>query len=733
MIGQPLRRREDERVLRGQTRYVDDIKRSGLAHVAFVRSPHAHAAITAVRTPGASPGLVAVLTAEDLDERVRPFPVPPLDGATIAPEPHPILAGSEVRYVGQPVAAVIAESRALAEDAAELVEVDYEPRPAIVNPRDSDLDLLRWSRTSGDVEGAFASAAHVVRGRYALPRLVAAPIEARGCVAEHDPGDDLLTLWCSAQDTHRPLAQLAHILDRPEDTIRVIVPDVGGAFGSKGVIAPEVAAVAVAAIELRRPLKWAEDRLENFLAAYQGRGIEGELELALDGDGRMLALRAQLRADLGAYLLSTTAIPPHTAAMLITGCYDIAAADVSLAGVRTHKVPTGPYRGAGRPDAAYMLERLVDDSARALGIDRVELRRRNLIGSFPHRTPLGFSYDSGDYERCLDLAVELGRLGESGGEDPDRVRGTGVAMFVERAGGQWEGAEVEVAPGGRVVVRSSASPHGQGHETTFAQIAAAHLGLAMDQIVLRFGDSAVVPRGVGTFGSRSVAMAGSAIVVAIDKLIEAARRLAAHLLGAEVEQVAFQDGRFVAGGRVLAWGDLARAAYQPERLPAGMEVGLRASGRFASGPVFSSGAYAAVVELERSTGQVHVLRLAAVDDSGTIINPLLAHGQVIGGAVQGLGECLVEEAVYDESGQARSASFLDYSLLSAAEIPPIATGEVTSPSPLNPLGAKGAGEGGTVGTLPAVANAVVDALGGRHLDPPFTEEKLWRALRGQLR
>jgi carbon-monoxide dehydrogenase large subunit len=730
MIGAPLTRREDARVLRGQTCYVDDIERPRLEHVAFVRSPHAHAAITAIRAPDR----VEMITAADLGELVRPFPVPPLDGAEFAPEPHPVLAGEEVRYVGQPVAAVIAPSRALAEDASELVEVDYQPLEAVLDPRESDLALMRWSRSSGEVEDAFAQAAHRISGSYALPRLVAAPIETRGCVAEYDPGRELLTVWCSAQDPHRPRAQLAHILGRAEDTIRVIVPDVGGAFGGKGVIAPEIAAVAAAAIKLDRPLKWTEDRLENFLAAYQGRGIEGDIELALDRDGRMLALRARLWADLGAYLYPTTAIPPHTMAMLITGCYKIPAAEVELVGARTHKVPTGPYRGAGRPDAAYLLECLVDDAARALAIDRIELRRRNLITSFPHRTPLGYTYDSGDYERCLELAVELGF---SPGEPRkqvevtpgDRVRGTGIGMYVERAGGQWEGAEIELEPSGRVVIASSASPHGQGHETTFAQIAAERLGVEMERIVMRFGDSATVPRGVGTFGSRSVAMAGSAIVVAIDKLISRARPLAAHLLEADVTAVRLEDGRFVAGERGVDWEELARAAYRHERLPPGAEIGLSAAARFHSEPVFSAGAHAAMVEIERSTGRLRVLKLAAVDDSGTVINPLLTHGQVLGGAVQALGECLVEEAIYDDSGQMRSASFLDYSLLTAAEIPPITTGAVSSPSPLNPLGAKGAGEGGAVGTLPAVANAVSDALGGLHVDPPFTEEKLWRALR----
>jgi aerobic carbon-monoxide dehydrogenase large subunit len=728
VIGRPIRRREDERILRGQTQYLDDLERPRMAHVAFVRSPFAHAQIRGIRPPPAADGLVAVLTAADLGDRVRPFPVPPLEGAELAADPHPVLAGEEVRYFGQPVAAVIAQSRALAEDAAELVEVDYEPLAAVVDPRTSDVALVRWSHASGDVDAAFASAAHVVGGRYALPRLIAAPIETRGCVAEHDPGSDQLTVWCSAQDTHRPLAQLAHILGRAEDRLRVIVPDVGGAFGSKGVIAPEVAAVAVAAIELGRPLKWAEDRFENFLAAYQGRGIEGELELALDAAGRMLALRGRLRADLGAYLLSATAIPPRTAAMVLTGCYDIAAAAVALVGVRTHKVPTGPYRGAGRPDAAYMIEALVDDAARVLGINRVELRRRNLIRSFPHANQLGYVYDSGDYERCLDLALELGRVEQVSSGEPDRIAGNGVALYVERAGGQWESAEVEVVAGGRVAVRSSCSPHGQGHETTFAQIAADRLGIALDRIVLRFSDSAEVPPGVGTFGSRSVAVGGSAVAVAVDKLLERGRSLAAHLLEVSPDQLSWQDGHFRAGERALSLADLSRLADQPERLGPGIEPGLSAAARFESPPVFSSGAYAAAVEIERDTGRLHVLRIAAIDDAGTIINPLLSHGQVIGGAVQGLGECLAEEAVFDETGQPLSVSLLNYQLPTAADVPPIITGEVASPSPLNPLGAKGVGEGGAIGVLPAVANAVADALSGVRLDPPFSAERLWRAL-----
>jgi carbon-monoxide dehydrogenase large subunit len=727
MIGKALPRREDPRMVCGQARYVDDISRPGMVHAVCVRSHEAHAAITSIRAPEDAPGLLAVITAQQLRGRVRPFPILAPPGVEAADHPHPILAEGEVRYVGQPVAVVIATSLPLAKDLAELVEVDYEPREPVLDAGASEFDLTRWTRSGGDVAAAFAGAAHVVRGRYGLPRLVAAPIEPRGVVVEHDREADRLTVWCSMQDPHRPLAQLSHILGWDEERLRVIVPDVGGAFGSKGVIPAECVVAAIAAIDLGRPVKWVEERTENFLGAYQGRGIDGELELALDGDGRMLGLQATLTADLGAYLFTTTAIPPHTAGGLITGCYDIPAASVRVVGKRTNKVPTGPYRGAGRPDAAYLLERLVDDAARQLGVDAVELRRRNLIREFPHETPLGLSYDSGDYERCLDTALSLLEAAPARPATPSRLRGTGLALYVERAAGQWESATAALKGDGRVLIASSASPHGQGHDITFAQIAADRLGVGVDRVILRFGDSNRVPRGVGTFGSRSTAVAGSAIVLALDRLIEQGRALTAHVLRVSVGEVEFHGGRFSAGGRAMHWAELARPASRPEWLPAGQE-GLTAAARFDSELVFSSGAYAAEVEIDAATGRLTVLRVAAVDDAGTIINPLLARGQIVGGAVQALGECLTEEAIYDEDGQLRTATFMDYGLPVAADVPEIAIGEVATPSPRNPLGAKGVGEGGTIGTLPAVANAVADALGGRHLDPPYDPEKLWRAL-----
>jgi carbon-monoxide dehydrogenase large subunit len=734
MIGAPVTRREDARVLRGATRFVDDLEREGLAHVAFVRSPHAHAAITAVRVPApaSTEGLIAVLSAKDLAGRVRPFAVMEPEGAQIADERHPVLAEGEVRYVGQPVAAVIAGSRELAEDAAEEVQIDYEPLPVSISARESDQTLMRWARRTGDVDEAFARADHVVTGRYALPRLAAVPMETRGCVAEYDEARDELTVWASVQDTHRPRAQLAHILHRPEARIRVIAPDVGGAFGSKGVIAPEVATVAAAAIALGIGVKWTEDRLENLLACYQGRGIEGDLELALNSEGRILGLRAALWADLGGYLLTTTPIPPHTAATLITGCYEIPTADVVMAGMLTHLPPTGPYRGAGRPDATYMIEGLLDAGARALGIDRIELRRRNLVRSFPHPTATGLEYDSGDYDRCLELALELaGPEARADLTSPPRTgafpSGTGVALYVERAGGGWESAVIDLEGDGSFMVATSANAHGQGHETTFAQIAGERLQVALESIAIHFGDSATVPPGVGTFGSRSVAMAGSAIVVAAETLVERAQVAAGQILGGEAS---LADGVFTGAGQTLTWSQLARISSGQAPAPEGVEVGpLRAEATFRSPYVFSSGAYVATVAIDHGTGALTVVGLVAVDDSGTVINPLLTHGQVLGGAVQALGECLTEEVLFDPSGQNMTTSLLDYSLLTAAEIPPILTGEVHSPSPLNPLGAKGAGEGGAVGALAAVASAVTDALGGVHVDPPFTSEKLWRALR----
>jgi len=766
-IGRPVRRSEDSRYLRGEASYIADFVLPQMLHAAVVRSPHAHARVVAVRGDPARrvPGVVDVITAADLRGRVQPIPPNAIEGAVVIPVPHPPLAGDRVRYEGEPVAVVVAQSLPAALDGALAVEVDYDPLPAVTDARAArdagivlhepaaDNVLLRWSRRGGDPERAFRSAAHVVRQRFHIPRLAGAPLETRGATAAYEAGSDLLTVRCSMQDPHRPLAQLGRALGRPEDRIRIVVPDVGGAFGVKGALPVEIAVIADAAIRLRRPVRWIEDRRENLLGTYQGRGIDADVEMAVDRSGRILAIRARLIADLGAYLLPPTAVPPVTTGMLLTGVYEIPHAAVELTGVATNKVPTGPYRGAGRPEAAYLIERMVDLAAREVGMDPVELRRRNLIPPecFPYRTPLGFTYDSGDYRTVLDRACEL--IGyaspqpEEGGsrrarpQPAGRLHGRGVALYVERAGsGLWESAAVHVTPAGRTVVRTGSNPHGQGHETTFAQIAAEWLQVDLTDVTVEHGDSAVVPRGVGTFGSRSTTIGGSALVVTLEKIRARVVRLAAHLLEASVDDIAWEDGRLHVRGapdRFLTLRDVASAAYQPGRVPPGEELGLSAASTFTlPGPVFPFGAYAAAVAVDEDTGEVTVEQLVAVDDAGRIVNPLLAEGQVLGAVAQGLGEALWEAVVYTEDGQAVSSSFAEYALPRAAWLPPMHSVLGETPSPLNPLGAKGIGEAGTIGTPAAVANAVMAALasrGVRHLDFPFTPQKVWQALRAEPR
>lgn len=751
-IGRSVARREDVRFLRGEATYVDDIELDGTAHLALVRSTHAHARIGEVSTERARaiPGVRAILTAADLDGRVQSVARREFPGVTIAAVPHPVLAHERVRYVGQAIAAVVADSRAVAEDAAELVEVEYEPLDVVVDPRTAgaaeprlheelqDNVLIRATSGSGDVAGAFARAEHTVAQSFHMPRVAAAPMEPRAALASYDRDTDLLTVWCSAQDPHRTHRELTHILRRPAERIRVVVPDVGGAFGSKGGASIESALAAVAAMDLGRPVKWAEDRLENFVAAHQGRGLDADVELALDAEGHILALRARLYADLGAYLFVSTPIPGHTAASLLTGVYLIDAAEVELLGVATNKVPTGPYRGAGRPESALLLERMVDIAAGRLGMDPIELRRRNLVprDRFPYTTALGLTYDSGDYPAALDRVLEkadfpaLCERREHARAD-GRLVGIGTAMYVERAGGGWESAAVSLEPDGRVVVRTGSSPHGQGHETTFAQLAADELGVGLDDVTVLWGDTASVPPGTGTFGSRSIAVGGSAVLQAVEHVKQRARVLGAHLLAVPESGLAWKDDRLQVVGeeRGLTLRELAAAAYDPARVPDGFGPGLRSDERFEAPNVFSAGAYLALVEIERATGRLRVDRLVAVDDAGRVVNPLLAEGQVVGGSAQGLGQALVEELVHDEAGQLRTSSFLDYELLTAADMPTVEAEFVETLSPYGPLGSKGVGEGGAIGAPAAVANAVADALapiGVGHVNFPFVEERLWR-------
>jgi carbon-monoxide dehydrogenase large subunit len=706
-IGEALARLEDERFLKGEARYVGDLKLPDMLHAAFVRSVYAHGLLHGIDVGAArsAPGVRAVLTGADLEGEIGPFPVFGRD-ADLVPVLHPVLAGDRVRYVGEAVALIVADTAEQAADAAEWVTVEVEELPALVEPREAqaapplhdeapDNVLLRLRLGSGDVEGAFAAAHAVVRQAVRIPRLIAAPLEPRAVLASHDPESDVLTLWLSAQDQHRQLAGLSQVLRRPPEKLHIVVPDVGGAFGSKGVPQAETAALALAAMRLGRAVKWTETRTESSLAVYQGRGVEVDAELALAADGRMLGLRARVLADLGAYLYTSTPVSSHTLASLLVGCYAIPAADVEVAGVCTTKVPTGPYRGAGRPEAALTIERLVDRAAAELGLDRVEIRRRNVIprDAFPYRSPLGHTYDSGDYAGVLDAALELSRWDDLLAER-DRLRaagrlaGAGLALYVERVGPGWETARLRLEEGGSVVLYTGSSPHGQGHETAFAQIVAAELEVEPGAIEVRWGDSFEIPEGVGTFASRSITVGGSAALLA-------ARELRA-------------------------------------RLDAGETAPLEASTRFElPGPVFSFGAYVAAVEIERETGETHLRRLAAIDDCGRVINPQLADGQVEGAVVQAIGECFHEQVGYDEYGQPLAVNLYEYHLPTAQSLPELATALRETPSPFNPLGAKGVGEGGSIGTPAAVANAVADALaplGIRHLDPPYTASRVWEAM-----
>jgi carbon-monoxide dehydrogenase large subunit len=688
-IGEQLARVEDERFVKGEAQFVDDMKLPGMLHAAFVRSMLAHARIVSVDAAAALelPGVHAVLTGADT-EGLGEFPLIVRGGEELVPVPHPVLARHRVRYVGEPVALVVAETPALAHDAAELVWVELDELDVVIDPNAAqsspslhdaapDNVVLRWRGASGDVDGAFARAAHVARARVVAPRLIAAPLEPRAALASYDEGTDVLTLWLSAQDQHRQLGGLSRVLDRPKEKLRIVVRDVGGAFGSKGVPQAETAAVALAALRLRCAVKWVESRTESSLAVYQGRGQQVDVELALDTDGRFLALRGRVLADLGAYMYSTTPVAPQTCAHLLPGCYDIPAVEVHVVGVCTNKVPTGPYRGAGRPEAALAIETVVDVAARELGVDPVELRRHNVVRAFPHANGLGFTYDSGDYEGALNAAIEL-----AGDFDAD---GVGVALYVERCGPGSETGRVRVEADGRATAWTGASPHGQGHETTFAQIVAEVLEIHPRAVEVRYGDSFEIPEGTGTFASRSVAVGGSALLLA------------------------------------------AREARR--RLDAGEAAPLEAAVTFElPGPVFSFGAYVAGVNVDRETGEVEVAKLVGVDDCGRVVNPLLAEGQVVGAMVQAVGECLHEYVGYDEWGQPLAVNLYDYHLPTAQSVPRVASALRETPSPLNPLGAKGVGEGGSIGTPAAIANAVADAL-GFHVDLPFTPARIWAALR----
>jgi carbon-monoxide dehydrogenase large subunit len=754
-VGKPMRRREDRTLITGSGRFVDDLGVAGVRHLVLVRSPHAHARIRSIDTSAARvlPGVVAVVTAADLGP-IGPIPLMRLVPGTVVPD-YPILAARVVRAQGIPVAAVVADSPYAALDAADRVAVDYEPLDGVADPdtalaagapqavevsRDNRAMAIAWRH--GDAERAFRDAAHRVTVTVQQQRLAGVPMEPRGALARWDASTDELTVWTSTQAPFRIRSSLARMLGLDEARIRVIAPDVGGGFGVKGGPYREEVLVAWLARRLGQPVKWISTRAEDLLTTNHGRGGRATGELALDADGRIRGLRARIRQPLGPTLAVTVGGTPLNYGRCLPGPYLVEHVDIESVGVFTTTPPVGAYRGAGRPEAAYLIERLVDEAARTLKLDPAELRRRNLIPPerFPFKTATGQVYDSGDYpalfERTLAEADYAGlRRAQAARRARGEIVGIGIAAYVEPSGLGWESGLIRVETTGAVLAITGSSAHGQGHETTFAQIVADELGVTPEAVTVRHGDTHGAPQGIGTFGSRSTALGGSALALAARDVREKARRLAASMLEAAVDDVVAVEGGFgVVGapGRSVALARVAEFAYRGQGLPPGTEPGLEATRFFSpEGEVWSAGAFVVSIRIDRDTGTVTPERIVWIDDAGTIINPLLADGQLEGSLAQGWGQAMMEEIALDPGGQMLSGTLMDYAIPRADDVPHAEISHAHSPSPRNPLGAKGLGEAGTIGIPPAMVSAVVDALspfGVSHLDMPLTPERIWRAI-----
>jgi carbon-monoxide dehydrogenase large subunit len=769
-MGQSVRRVEDRRLLQGLGRYSDDVNLPRQAYAVVVRSPHAHARIRAIRTAEAqkAPGVLAVLTGADLAaDGLGNLPTDSTrkrrDGSPALPTPRPALVRERVRHVGDPVALVVAGTPEAAADAAELVAIDYEPLPAVTGAARAttagapavweqapDNVAFVWEAGSRDaVARGFAGAAHVTRLDFVVTRVAALPLEPRGAVGEFDRRSGRYTLHTGIQAPHGLRTLLAEqVLRVPHSQVRVVTGEVGGSFGMRSGIYPELVLVLWAAKRLGRPVKWTSTRREGFLSDEHGRDNVSSAELALDAGGKFLALRVAIKVDIGAYLTPRSAGPATNNVGGVAGVYITPAIHVQTTGVYTNTTPTGPYRGAGRPEATYAIERIIDIAARELGIDPVELRRRNLIpaSAMPFKTGLVFTYDCGDFSRVMEIALALSdHAGFERRRAEARRRGTllgvGLANPIEVAGGPYtalnpDTAEMRVNPDGSVSLFAGSTSMGQGNETAFAQIVSDRLGLPPTLIQVFWGDSDALGAGRGNGGSGAVSVGGSAVLRATEKVVERGRRVAAHLLEAAPDDVALRDGRFTVAGtdRGVAWSQVARAAYQPRQLPPGLEPGFSETAAFAPPAVtFPNGCHVCEVEIDEETCAVRVTRYSVVDDVGRMINPMLVKGQIHGGVVQGLGQGLAEVLTYEAStGQLLSGSLMDYAIPRAHEVPLFDVDSHEVPTRVNPLGAKGVGEAGTVGALPAFLNAVNDALaplGVWHLDMPVTPERVWRAIR----
>jgi carbon-monoxide dehydrogenase large subunit len=795
-VGQRVKRTEDPRLIKGLAHYVDDVRLPDTLHVAFVRSMYAHARLTSVDVSEAAKaaGVVAVYTGKDVAEKIGAVPC-----ASALPElkvpDHRVLATDKVYFVGHPIAAVVATDKYTARDAVDLIAVDYEELPVVVDAEAAAQDggaiiheqfgsnvAYRLTAGEGDIAIALHTADRVIKQRIVNQRLAPIAMEPRGVLARYLPGEEELTIWSSTQIPHLMRTQVALMLGIPENKLRVITPEVGGGFGSKLNVYAEEALLGWISMQLGKPAKWIESRRENMAATIHGRGQIGEIEIGFKNDATITGLRYNVFADLGAYFQLLTPAMPTLTGLMLSGCYKIPAIQINVTGVFTNKMATDAYRGAGRPEATYVVERALDLVADELELDPVEVRRKNFprADEFPFKTATGLFYDSGDYEGALAKALANAdytklRNEQTRAREAGRIVGIGVSTYVEicalgpsqaMPAGGWESATVRIEPTGKVTILTGASPHGQGQETSFAQIAADELGVDLNDVTVIHGDTSIVQYGIGTFGSRATAVGGTAAFIAIEKLKEKANKIAAHLLGADAASVQFDAGHFsvkaaqaavAAGGEVpepvlpagqapaaalpepetdgkkrLTIQDIALAAHIARDLPPDTEPGLSATYFFEpKNFTFPFGTHICCVEIDRETGEIEITRYVAVDDCGKVINPMLVEGQIHGGIVQSIGQALYEEVVYDEQGQLVTGTLMDYAVPRARMIPWFELDRTETPTPVNPLGVKGVGEAGTIGATPAVVNAVVDALspyGVRHLDMPIKPENVWRII-----
>ena len=778
-IGASSKRREDVRFLTGKGRYTDDINRPGQAYACFLRSDVAHGTITTldVEAARAAPGVLAVLTATDFDS-AGGLPCGWLinnpDGTPMKEPKHPVLAEGKVRHVGDPVAMVVAESLAQAKDAAELIALEIDELDPVIDMKKAvsggaavhdeapDNVCFEWSFIDDNkqaVDDAIRGAHHVTKLEIINNRLVANPMEPRCAIGEFDAGTDDYTLYTTSQNPHViRLMMGAFVLNIPEHKLRVVAPDVGGGFGSKIYHYAEEAAVTRASQLVGRPVKWTADRSEAFVTDAQGRDHVSTLELALDAEGNFLAYRATTLANLGAYLsLFATATPTYLHGTLLAGPYKTPLVYTNVKGVFTNTVPVDAYRGAGRPEATYQLERIIDKAAREMGLDRMELRRRNFIGKdqFPYQTPVALIYDTGDFHATFDKVCEMADVAgfparREEAKKRGKLRGLGVIEYIEACGiapsalvgalgaraALYEVATIRVNPTGNISLLTGTHSHGQGHETVYPQIVSEMLGVPESAIEVVHGDTARTPFGMGTYGSRSGPVGGSAIVKAVDKIVAKAKKIAAHLLEASEADIVLEDGQFKVAGtdKAKAFAEIALAAYVPHQYPIEeLEPGLEETAFYdPQNFTFPSGGYACEVEVDPDTGIVEVVAFNAADDVGVVMNPMIVSGQVQGGVAQGYGQAIMEHCVYDETGQLATGSYMDYAMPRAADLPMIGTDHsCVTKCTHNPLGVKGCGEAGAIGSPPAFVNAVIDALadhGVDHIDMPLTPKRVWEAI-----